>query len=468
MAESNDYKLLLSDIINLVDSNKEVPERNYLIGKCLVNYKQDSNEDPLEEISKTLNKRFGEGFGTSNLSDMMRFYRKFSYYPELEVYTKNLEWTKILELLKLESNDEINFYLKSIVKNKWSKKKLKEVISKNEYSNFIKKLDSGNYQYDIEKITITNFKSIEHIQIVKPPRFLVFAGANSCGKSNIFESLDFLIHTMRTNGGEAFGLFDGEKNIINFKAQIKEHDPINFDIKIELSDNIDFGFNYDGMNIKKEKSLSDRFNDQFTSSFSRTFISGSKTPPGILKQTNKLDYDAKNLAEILKKILLVNDKREDIIEWLSLFIPGLNNIEVEKNNLSGKEELAIFEKNSKNPISGSLISDGTYNIISLLVLLYQSNQPQFLCIEEPENGLNPKLLKEFVELFRNVCEEEGHYIWLTTHSQTLVSQLKPSELVIVDKIDGETRIKRFSDSHIKNIRMDEAWINNLLEGGLPW
>jgi len=51
---------------------------------------------------------------------------------------------------------------------------------------------------------------------------------------------------------------------------------------------------------------------------------------------------------------------------------------------------------------------------------------------------------------------------------TLVSQLKPSELVIVDKIDGETRIKRFSDSHIKNIRMDEAWINNLLEGGLPW
>ena len=93
----------------------------------------------------------------------------------------------------------------------------------------------------------------------------------------------------------------------------------------------------------------------------------------------------------------------------------------------------IYQKHYERPFNKELISDGTYNIIALLTAVYQSDEPEFLCIEEPENGLHPKVIKQLVNFFRDACEEKGHYIWLNTHSQTLVSMLEEKEMVIVDK-----------------------------------
>ncbi|MEO6687042.1 MAG: AAA family ATPase, partial [Dyadobacter sp.] len=90
------------------------------------------------------------------------------------------------------------------------------------------------------------------------------------------------------------------------------------------------------------------------------------------------------------------------------------------------------------------------------------------CIEEPENGLTPDVIKELVILFRNACEEKGHYIWLNTHSQTLVSQLTSDEIITVDKVKGKTKIKQFKGKDFHGLRMDEAWLTNSLGSGLPW
>jgi predicted ATPase len=98
----------------------------------------------------------------------------------------------------------------------------------------------------------------------------------------------------------------------------------------------------------------------------------------------------------------------------------------------------------------------------------QSDEPQFLCIEEPENGLNPKVVRELVHFCRNACEEKGHYIWLNTHSQTLLSELNEEELIIVDKKKGETQIKQFKKGDFYSLRADEALLSNVLGGGIPW
>ena len=73
-----------------------------------------------------------------------------------------------------------------------------------------------------------------------------------------------------------------------------------------------------------------------------------------------------------------------------------------------------------------------------------------------------------VNFFRNACEEKGHYIWLNTHSQSLVSQLSPDEIITVNKIKGETKIKQFKGEDFNGLSMDEAWLTNTLGGGLPW
>ena len=76
--------------------------------------------------------------------------------------------------------------------------------------------------------------------------------------------------------------------------------------------------------------------------------------------------------------------------------------------------------------------------------------------------------KELVNLFRQKCEEEGHYIWINTHSQTIVNQLTTKELILVNKVDGATQIKQLQSFDTSGLPMDEAWLTNTLGGGVPW
>ncbi len=130
--------------------------------------------------------------------------------------------------------------------------------------------------------------------------------------------------------------------------------------------------------------------------------------------------------------------------------------------------MIVYEEALKKPLTKELISDGTYNIIAIIAALYQSDTPQFLCIEEPENGINPFVVKELATIMRNRCKEKGHYIWLNTHSQTLVSQLTTEEIIIVEKIDGLTKIKQIQGEDLFGVRMDEALYTNMIGGGNPW
>jgi hypothetical protein len=205
--------------------------------------------------------------------------------------------------------------------------------------------------------------------------------------------------------------------------------------------------------------------DQFIFGFSRIFPSQKDRLK--IKYRKFLNSDGSNLELILKKVLLNDYKRFEFKEWLDLFIAEFRDIEISKD-LKGKNELKFYEKFSDISISNKLISDGTFNILCLLTAVYQSDEPQFLCIEEPENGLNPYVIRKLVDFFRNACAEKGHYIWLNTHSQTLVECLEPEEVIVVDKINGETQVKQIKGMNLHGLDMAEVWLSGALGGGTPW
>ena len=91
-----------------------------------------------------------------------------------------------------------------------------------------------------------------------------------------------------------------------------------------------------------------------------------------------------------------------------------------------------------------------------------------MCIEEPEIGIHPQAQKQLVGFFRQACEEKGHYIWLNTHSQSIVQVLTKEEIILVDKKQGATTIKQVKDMDDFKMKMDDAWLTNFLGGGLPW
>ncbi len=161
--------------------------------------------------------------------------------------------------------------------------------------------------------------------------------------------------------------------------------------------------------------------------------------------------------------------KNEFLGWAKLLVPGLENIEIKTDIFSGKDELLIYEKATKKPFKNSLISEGTYYILSLLALIYQTEDQQFICIEEPEIGLNPNVVETLIEFFREITKEK-HHIWITTHSPILVSLLNEKELITVNKDveTGQTNLKQYKEGDFYGERADEAWLTNELGGGLPW
>ncbi|MHB8854887.1 MAG: AAA family ATPase [Ignavibacteriaceae bacterium] len=315
----------------------------------------------------------------------------------------------------------------------------------------------------IDSININNFKSIRKLGIEKPGNFLVFVGANASGKSNIFEALEFA-NSVYKLGNEAISLFGGNDEIRNFNLPMPFYFKFgNYDDFIDIEEKVDDHKRSTLLPLRNTSSY-----NQFTENFSRIFYGKSQYVKININDDSKLRLDCKNLEKVLGRLLSEREKKEEIIEILQTLIPEFNDIEIVKSEYSKEDRINVYEKNASKPFSGNLISDGTYNILSLITAVLQNDEPQFLCIEEPENGLNPKVVKELVIFFREQCELNGHYIWLSTHSQSLVNVLSPKEIIIVDKKEGQTKIKQIDGLDLHGLKVDEAWLSNVFGGGIPW
>lgn len=360
----------------------------------------------------------------------------------------------------------------------------------------------------IKRLQINNFKSLVDFELRDLKSFCAFVGPNASGKSNIFEALEFTNYFIRY-GQEAPAFFGGVQNIFSFNVQRSDSHSIS-DLTSQLNfsyyfeDNIFLslgayilstdterftatrsnGLSANGLGLipfeirdieKRNKFIDQWKNDrpyhgdfeQFVDNFSRVFVGKFFLNRGPQSST-RLAGDASNLAQILGAILENKEKKDDFIEWARLLIPEFKEIEVRKSNINGEYDFFIHEKGTDKPFPRNLISDGTYNILSLMAAVYQNTQPQFLCIEEPENGLHPQAIELLVDFFREKCEEEGHHIWLNTHSQTLVRSLEIDEIILVNKINGQTQAKQLRKEDEVNIKTDEAWLTNALGGGVLW
>ena len=461
----------IKNIKNIID-NKELNgiKKRFEVGE-LINkeYKKVSNEE-LTKIGEQINIR---GYKKSDLRNMVKLYKKYINKPKLFEYSKKIDWNANKELLKNVKNDnELEFYLKYGIIANWDDKNFKNNITNDFYSEYLKNTEKTEYKFIIDNILIKNYKALVNVEIKKPNNFLVFVGSNAAGKSTIFEALDFFNHSYKINGtDETFNIFGGVKNVLNYKQQEEKNN--NLEVKIDLSDDF-YSVKYNGVKqkdkqIKGELKKDTLFNKKLKTSFSRIFIDNIKRAKNRLNINSRLWLDAENLNKIIKNIFSNPELKEDFLSQLITFVPGLDNIDI-KPDLTGTDELLIYEKSTKKPFKGTLISEGTYNIMSLLALIYQTAEQQFICIDEPEIGLNPYVLEELIKFFREMAKLEKHYIWLTTHSQTIVSLLKEDELILVDKnVDtGETTLKQFKEGDFNNKKADKAWLTNELGGGLPW
>ena len=376
----------------------------------------------------------------------------------------------------------------------------------------------------IRRLKIVNFKSIDALEIMDLSPFSVFAGANGSGKSNFFDALDFVRLFLHVGIRFALSTHGGFANIHSVKRQGADSKKFCFEIEYDLCEDqaetpSTFHYSLCILDLDKDPKIEEYLYEngkifvarkgEEAASYNRKGkwtdtavipdihsalwlypnhpitsllrnLAVYRIEPTRAKEPYKSDFDSTrlepmghNLASILQRLESDPEVRENILDWMEMIVPGIEKIQTEQQRLDGSTALLFKEEGTKRRFPAHLISDGTiYALCLLVVVLDAPSDGGMTLIEEPERGLHAKAIRELVDMMRQQASPENP-IWLTTHSESVVRALKPSELILVDKIDGRTTMKRadavnLSEKDMAPLGLDEAWLSNLLGGGLPW
>ena len=172
-----------------------------------------------------------------------------------------------------------------------------------------------------------------------------------------------------------------------------------------------------------------------------------------------------NLPFVLDNIL-TSDKRK-FLNLVNILFPDINEVDVNKITQDAKI-FTIQESYSNHIIPAPLVSDGTSNIIALLIAMFFEESNNVL-IEEPERNIHPSLLNKFVYLLKDASKHKQ--ILITTHSPELLKNMDlNSVLFIYRDTSGFSNItkpinNKILKEFIDEFGIDEIFIDNYMEFG---
>ncbi len=135
---------------------------------------------------------------------------------------------------------------------------------------------------------------------------------------------------------------------------------------------------------------------------------------------------------------------------------------------AGQVTLAWYERNLRNPLFPNQLSEGTLRFLWLTTILLSPSAPALTLMDEPEVSLHPELLKLLAALLQDVSA--SRQIMVATHSPDLIHWLEPEEVLVVEKIDGQTSVtgadKMDIEGWLEEYTLSDLWrMGNL--GGRP-
>ena len=180
--------------------------------------------------------------------------------------------------------------------------------------------------------------------------------------------------------------------------------------------------------------------------------------------------DASNLAAFLYALnILYKNYYEAIRDQIRNVAPFFDDFILRPDPANeDKIRLEWRERGSDYPFMAYHLSDGTLRFICLATLLLQPRPPDTILIDEPELGLHPYAITVLTSLFRGLSSKIQ--LIISTQSVPLVNQLQPEDILVVDRIDGQSKFHRLKPEEMSDWLDDyglgDLWEKNLL-GGRP-
>ncbi len=151
----------------------------------------------------------------------------------------------------------------------------------------------------------------------------------------------------------------------------------------------------------------------------------------------EMDIHGGNLPAVVDMIIQHHSKVwSKIIDIMRQLLPGLERIDVDYTH-SRTLGLYFHEKGVGRPWNVAEVSDGTIHSLAFLVSLFDP-RTTFLVIEEPENSVHTWILRTLMEAA--IQAAEGKQIVLTTHSRVVVDAIKPADVWVMWRDQGESNL----------------------------
>lgn len=200
-------------------------------------------------------------------------------------------------------------------------------------------------------------------------------------------------------------------------------------------------------------------------SFGRNTI--FRTPQRADLRNDRLESDFSNLGMFLSRLRKDPNTKRALIKALEDLYEGLADFEI----VIEGGTVQIFFTEGDFSIPATRLSDGTLRYLCMLAILLDPTPPPLICIEEPELGLHPDLLPKIADLL--VAASQRTQLIVTTHSDVLIDALSdtPEAVLICEKHDGQTHIKRLARADIvhwlEDYRLGQLWTRGEI-GGTRW
>ncbi len=186
------------------------------------------------------------------------------------------------------------------------------------------------------------------------------------------------------------------------------------------------------------------------------------------------------LPGVLDRLRDKNPERfEALNDQLGHWIPEFNQILFETPSM-GQRSIALRTREGNHIIRANTLSQGTLIALALLTIAFLPDPPSIICLEEPDRGLHPRLLRDLRDALYRLAYPEGSQdkrspvqVVATTHNPYLLDLFRqhPDEIVIAEKAGLESKFSRLSDrTDLEEILGDaplsEVWYSGVL-GGVP-
>lgn len=356
----------------------------------------------------------------------------------------------------------------------------------------------------LQRITIDGYKSIKHAE-VELSALNVLIGANGAGKSNfisVFRLLNAIIEKrlqVFSAQERASTMFYNAKASSRIKIQLRLESHW-YESRFSMSNSGTLNFeDEEFFFIEADKSAFKRYilgnGHQETNLYSQTleergevkslinsiinwkiyhFHDTSRNAPvkmqGDVNDNRFFRPDASNLAAFLYYLQEKQPFHFDrIVKTIRLVAPFFDTFTLEPLRLDPSQiRLEWRDRSSDTLFDAHALSDGTLRFICLATLLLQPDLPSVVLIDEPELGLHPFAIQILADLLKGAASQTQ--VIVSTQSVPLVNQFAPEDILVVDRIDGQSTFRRLDSASLSDwleeYRMGELWEKNIL-GGRP-